>query len=146
MSTCSTLIKPDSIAPGNRTAMPGSSLYADWRTLAETYDVKSLSEIDWCTQDLRQPFPGLILHEDKKKTIQANCRTAESRRLSPDLTAHQIGGKGEGTIFLLHGKISRSLYCFMPQTPKIDDVQVHLVLVRPTRSVCENPRFSKAFL
>ncbi|KAL8831484.1 MAG: hypothetical protein Q9170_005268 [Blastenia crenularia] len=69
----------------------------------ETYDVDCLSEIMWCKQNLKDPFPGLILDEGKKKTLQANCRTAESRRTSPDLAADQIGGKGEGTVFLLEG-------------------------------------------
>lgn len=80
-----------------------ASLNADSRTLAEMYDVDSLSEVVWCQQVTDHPFPGLILDEKKQKMIQANCRTAESRRLSPDLPADRIGGKGEGTIFLLHG-------------------------------------------
>ena len=75
------------------------------RQTAETYDVLFLSEINWGTQDMKDPFPGLILDEEKQKLIQANCRTAESRRTSPDLAADQIGGKGEGTVFLLHGLI-----------------------------------------
>lgn len=81
-------------------------------TLTETYDVDSLSEIVWCRQDMKDPFPGLILDEEKKKIVRANCRTAESRRLSPDLAADQIGGKGEGTVFLLHGMISPSSVVF----------------------------------
>ena len=74
--------------------------------MAETYDVDSLSEIKWGTQDMERPFPGLILDEEKQKIVRANCRTAESRRLSPDLPADLIGGKGEGTLFLLHGLTS----------------------------------------
>ena len=69
----------------------------------------SLSKIEWCKQDVKNPFPGLILDEEKKKIVQANCRTAESRRSSPDLSADQIGGKGQGTVFLLDGLIIASV-------------------------------------
>lgn len=81
-------------------------LNSDSRLLAETYDVDSLSEVVWGQQDVNDPFPGLILDDKKQKLIQANCRTAEARRLSPDLPADRIGGTGEGTIILLHGLIS----------------------------------------
>ena len=68
--------------------------------MTETYDVDSLTEIDWPQND---PFTDLIIEEKSKNKIMANCRLAESRQESPDLLAEQIGGKGAGTVILLHG-------------------------------------------
>ena len=77
----------------------------DYKTFAETYDVDSLSDIPWGIPDMAQPFPGLILDEEKQNLIKANCRSAESRQRSPDLSADRIGGKGEGSVIMLHGSI-----------------------------------------
>lgn len=68
--------------------------------MAETYDVESLTEIDWPHDD---PFTRLVLDKKDRNKIMANCRLAKSRRESPDLLAEQLGGKGAGTVMLLHG-------------------------------------------
>ncbi|KAL9039977.1 MAG: hypothetical protein Q9180_002203 [Flavoplaca navasiana] len=66
----------------------------------ETYEVESLTDIDWTSP--HDAFHGLLLDRKKKDLIRANCRSAKERRESPDLAAEQIGGKGEGTVVLLH--------------------------------------------
>ncbi|KAL9027204.1 MAG: hypothetical protein Q9196_004243 [Gyalolechia fulgens] len=67
----------------------------------ETYDVDKLSDVKWEPHD--NALNDLVLEPHKKKQIKANCRSAQSRQESPDLLEGQLGGKGAGTVILLHG-------------------------------------------
>ena len=65
------------------------------------FDIDAMSDINWPTPD--DAMKQVILSNEQRSLLLANCRDGDSVHQSPDWVADSAGQKGAGKLFLLHG-------------------------------------------